>query len=74
MSELENEMTKIISEGHFIKKQIKTRQEAINLFKKLKEPYKIEIIEESNQENDFQIYQQGEIEFLICAEDLTYPT
>ncbi len=67
LSELENEMTKIISEGHFIKKQIKTKKEAISLFKKLDEPYKIKIIEESDQQDGFQIYQQGEIEFFdLC--------
>ena len=44
LSELENEMTKIISEGHFIKKQIKTRQEAINLLKNLKNPIKLKLL------------------------------
>ena len=53
-------MNKIISKGSKINKTYKTKKEAISLFEKEKENYKIEIIQDSEQENDFQIYKQDE--------------
>ena len=67
LSKIEDEMRKIIKEGHIIKKLIKTKDQAINLFKERNEPYKIKIIEESDQSDNFQIYQQGEVDFFdLC--------
>ena len=67
LSKIEDEMRKIIKEGHNIKKLIKTKDQAINLFKERNEPYKIKIIEESDQSDNFQIYQQGEADFFdLC--------
>ena len=67
LSKIEDEMRKIIKEGHNIKKLIKTKDQAINLFKERNEPYKIKIIEESDQSDNFQIYKQGEADFFdLC--------
>ena len=67
LTSIEEEMKKIIKEGHLINKKIKNKDEAIKLFQKLEEPYKVQIIKDSLQENDFQIYQQGETNFFdLC--------
>jgi len=67
LSSIEEEMKKIVKEGHLINKKIKNKNEAIKLFEKLNEPYKVQIINDSLQENDFQIYQQGETNFFdLC--------
>ena len=47
LSSIEKEMKKIVNEGHLINKQIKNKNEAIKLFEKLKEPYKVQIINDS---------------------------
>ena len=60
-------MKKIIKDGSKIVKTIKSKEEAINLFKKWDEKYKIEIIRESKQDKDFQIYEQTESDFVdLC--------
>ena len=61
--EIEKEMLKIIKDGANINKTIKSRKEAISLFDELSEPYKVNIIEESKQENNFQIYHQQNTDF-----------
>ena len=67
LSDIEDEMKKIVKEGHLVNKQIKNKNEAIKLFEKLNEPYKVQIINDSFQENDFQIYQQGDTSFFdLC--------
>jgi threonyl-tRNA synthetase len=67
LSIIEEEMKKIVREGHLVNKQIKNKNEAIKLFEKLNEPYKVQIINDSSQENDFQIYQQGDTSFFdLC--------
>ena len=64
---IEKEMKNIIKGGSKIIKTIKSKDEAINLFKKWGEKYKIEIIEESKQEKDFQVYEQTESDFFdLC--------
>ncbi len=64
---IEKEMNKIIEGGAKINKTLKTKKEAINLFRKKDENYKLEIIEESEQENDFQIYEQSNSNFFdLC--------
>ncbi|MFL2660696.1 MAG: threonine--tRNA ligase [Alphaproteobacteria bacterium] len=64
---IEKEMRQIIKDGSKIIKTIQTRKEAINLFKKEDEKYKIEIIEDAKQEKDFQIYKQTESDFFdLC--------
>ena len=64
---IEDEMKKIISKGEEINKSLKSRNESIELFKRRGENYKIDIIERSGQDEGFQIYQQGNSEFIdLC--------
>ena len=64
---IENEMCNIIKSGDTINKSLKSQKEAIKLFKERKEDYKIEIIQDSDQKEDFQIYQQGDSDFIdLC--------
>ena len=64
---IENEMRNIIKSGDPINKSLKSQKEAIKLFKDRKEDYKIEIIQDSDQKEDFQIYQQGDSDFIdLC--------
>ena len=67
LPKIENEMRKIIKEGYSINKKLFSKKGSIEIFKKKNESYKVKIIEESNQENNFQIYQQGESDFVdLC--------
>ncbi len=64
---IEDEMRKIIATGSHLKKTLRSKKEAIQLFESENESYKIQIIEESDQENDFQIYKQKESNFFdLC--------
>ena len=49
-------MKKIIKEKSEIGKSFHDKKSAIDQFKKLSEDYKVKIIEESDQAEDFQIY------------------
>ena len=64
---IEEEMKKIIATGSQLVKTLKTKKEAIQLFESENESYKIKIIEESDQESNFQIYKQKESNFFdLC--------
>ncbi len=64
---IENQMKKIIETGSIIEKTYKSKKEAIQLFETKKESYKLKIIEDSDQENNFQIYKQIESDFFdLC--------
>ena len=46
---------------------VTSKKEAIDLFYERKEDYKIKIIQEADQDNDFQIYQQENSDFVdLC--------
>ena len=67
LPKIENEMRDIVSKGDNINKSFKTKKEALSLFKTRNEDYKIKIINQSDQDNNFQIYQQGDSEFVdLC--------
>tara|TARA_B100001057_G_scaffold26849_1_gene24595 strand:- start:32 stop:1945 length:1914 start_codon:yes stop_codon:yes gene_type:complete len=67
LPKIEEEMKKIVLKGENINKSIKTKSEALNLFKKRNEDYKMQIIDQSDQLDNFQIYQQGNSEFIdLC--------
>jgi threonyl-tRNA synthetase len=60
-------MRNIIASGDLINKSLNTKKEAIKLFKSKQENYKVDIINDSDQEDNFQIYQQGESDFIdLC--------
>ena len=64
---IENEMKNIIQKGGKIVKSLKKRDEALKIFQKKKEIYKVQIIEDSEQNDNFQIYQQGDTDFVdLC--------
>lgn len=67
LPKIENEMRKIIATGEAINKTLKSKKDAISIFKAKDETYKVDIISESDQEEDFQIYQQGDSDFVdLC--------
>ena len=67
LPKIEKEMTKIIKAGSNITKTLHTRQSAITAFTDINEPFKAEIIAESEQKDNFQIYMQEESGFIdLC--------
>ena len=67
LPKIEEEMKKIIKQESKIIKSFHSKKDAISLFKKKSENYKIEIIKNSDQEDNFQIYQQGDSDFIdLC--------
>ena len=67
LPKIELEMKKIIASEESIEKSLVPKEVAINLFKKRSENYKVDIIQNSDQANDFQIYNQGSSGFIdLC--------
>ena len=64
---VEDEMRKIIKSKSVVTKTLHTKDEAISLFDDLDESFKAEIIVDSEQTNDFQIYTQEQTGFIdLC--------
>jgi len=64
---IENEMKKIVSANSSITKVLHTKKEASKVFKSKGEEYKELIINESDQEDDFQLYYQNDCDFVdLC--------
>ena len=67
LDNVEKEMHNIIKTQSTITKSLFTKNDAIKLFNGLEESFKAEIIESSDQENDFQIYKQDSSDFVdLC--------
>lgn len=66
IAKIEEEMKKIIKENLEITRYTLPRQEAIQLMKDRKEPYKVELIEELPEGEEISFYDQGEFKEL-CA-------
>ena len=67
LPKIEKEMQKIIASKDLIEKSLKSKKEAVELFKERSEKYKIDIIQNSDQIDNFQIYRQGSSEFIdLC--------
>lgn len=67
LSKIEKEMNKIVQKKSKIKKTLHTKSEAINFFHEHSENYKVQIIEDSGQEKDFQIYKNQDDQFVdLC--------
>ena len=67
LNAVEDEMRKIIKSKSVVTKTLHTKDEAIYLFEDLDEPFKAEIIVDSEQTNDFQIYTQEQTGFIdLC--------
>ena len=58
LSKIENEMRRIISSGSGIEKTLHSKKEVISFFENRDESYKIKIVKNSDQKEDFQIYTQ----------------
>ena len=67
LQKIENEMHQIIKKKSVITKKLEPKKEALKIFKTLNEPYKQEIINDSDQEDDFQLYYQENENFVdLC--------
>ena len=67
LEKIEKEMHNIVKSKSSITKQLLSKSDALNVFKSLGESYKQEIINDSEQENDFQLYYQDNDEFVdLC--------
>ena len=67
LDDVEKEMHNIIKTQSTITKSLLAKKDAIKLFNGLDESFKAEIIESSDQENDFQIYKQDSCDFVdLC--------
>jgi len=67
LKNIEEEMQKIINSGSSITKKLFSKKDALEVFKKLKEPYKESIINDSDQEDGFQLYYQDDESFVdLC--------
>ncbi len=67
LPKIEIEMNKIISNGEIINKKIYSKKDAIKLFEERNETYKIDIINNSDQDANFQIYAQEKSGFIdLC--------
>ena len=73
LSAIESEMQRLIESKASINKSIHSKKEAINLFKKNKEDYKIRIITESEQDKDFQIYTNSDTQFIDLCVWVSFP-
>ena len=67
LEKIEKEMHKIVKSKSSITKKLSSKSDALNVFKSLGESYKQDIINDSEQENDFQLYYQDNNEFVdLC--------
>ena len=67
LEKIEKEMHKIVKSKSSITKKLSSKSDALNVFKSLGESYKQDIINDSEQENDFQLYYQDNGEFVdLC--------
>ncbi len=66
LKEIEAEMKKIVKENLLIQRKVLSKAEAIELMKKLDEPYKVERIEELGDNAELSFYEQGEY-IDLCA-------
>ena len=64
---IEKEMKKIISSGNDIEKKYLSKEKVIELFNKKDEKYKVDIIERSEQKDNFSTYNQKNTDFVdLC--------
>ena len=67
LEKIEKEMHNIVKSKSSITKKLSSKSDALNVFKSLGESYKQDIINDSEQENDFQLYYQDNDKFVdLC--------
>ncbi len=65
LQKIEKEMERIVNENLPITRREVSREEALNIFRELEDPYKIELIEALPEDSIITIYDQGEF-FDLC--------
>ena len=73
LEKIEIEMAKIVKEGHVLERFIMSRDEALEHFKKIGEPYKVDLIENFPEDETISFYTLGEFTDL-CAGPHLYDT
>ena len=67
LPKIEKEMEKIVASKSEIVKTVHSKQDAVKSFADINEGYKVKIIEDSDQEDNFQLYNQGDSGFIdLC--------
>ena len=67
LPEIENEMKRILKKKSHIVKSLHSKKDVKKLFKEKGESFKIEIIDDSDQTDDFQIYKNADEDFIdLC--------
>lgn len=66
LKNIEAEMKKIVKENLIIERSVVSKEEAIRIMSELDEPYKVERIEELDDEAEISLYKQGEY-IDLCA-------
>ena len=67
LPKIEKEMEKIVASKSEIVKTVHSKQDAVKSFADINEEYKVKIIEDSDQEDNFQLYKQGDSGFIdLC--------
>ena len=67
LEKIEKEMRRIKESNAPIVKSLNSKADAVAAFKELSEPYKVEIIEGADQDDNFQLYAQGDTGFIdLC--------
>jgi threonyl-tRNA synthetase len=67
LPKIEKEMEKIVASKSEILKTVHSKQDVVKSFADINEEYKVKIIEDSDQEDNFQLYNQGDSGFIdLC--------
>lgn len=67
LAKIEKEMRKLKETNAPIHKSLNSKADTLAAFEKRGEPYKMDIVERADQEDGFQLYQQGDSEFIdLC--------
>ncbi|HEY8363837.1 MAG TPA: threonine--tRNA ligase [Tissierellaceae bacterium] len=66
LEKIEEEMAKIVKEGHVLERFVMSREEAIEYFKEKNQPYKVELVESIPEGEEISFYKLGEFVDL-CA-------
>ncbi|MDR7870395.1 MAG: threonine--tRNA ligase [Tissierellaceae bacterium] len=73
LEKIEAEMKRIVKEGHLLERNVMSRDEALEYFKEKDEVYKVELIENLDQDEEISFYELGEFTDL-CAGPHLYDT
>ncbi|MBC8589311.1 threonine--tRNA ligase [Paratissierella segnis] len=66
LEKIENEMARIVKEGHKLERFVMPRNEALEYFKERKEEYKVDLIEHLSEDEEISFYKLGDFTDL-CA-------